>query len=134
MKRTYTERKIHSKTGDINRDLSPEQLAGIGAIALAYNYAESSIDRTLGLALGVVHKLYLPLVTRIGGIDGKIELIKLATADVRLPSELRDDLAESLGYFTTLKSYRDGIIHARVLDSALGLGEVVERRARHSEV
>jgi hypothetical protein len=70
MKRTYTERKTHSKTGDIKRDLSSEQLAGIGAVALAYNYAESSIDRALGLALGVGHKLYLPLVTRIGGMDG----------------------------------------------------------------
>jgi hypothetical protein len=67
-------------------------------------------------------------------MDGKIDLLKLAATDAKLPSELCDDLAESLGYFSTLKGFRDGIIHARVLDSALGLGEVVERRARHSEV
>ena len=67
-------------------------------------------------------------------MDGKIDLLKLAAADVNLPCELRSDLAESLGYFGTLKTYRDGVIHARVLDAVLGIGEVVERRARHSEV
>src|SRR6476660_5319147 len=49
MKRAYTERKTHRRTGDIKRDLSSDQLAGIGAVALAYNYAESSLDRALGL-------------------------------------------------------------------------------------
>jgi hypothetical protein len=133
MKRTYTPRKTHTKTGDIKRDLSVDQLAGIGAVALAYNYAESSLDRALGLALGVGLELHLRLVTRIGG-EEKTELLKLAAADMSLPSDLREDLAETLSYFLTLKGYRNGIIHARVLDAILGLGEVRGRGARHWEV
>jgi hypothetical protein len=103
MKRDYPGRKGHKKTGDIKRDLSQEQLAGIGAVALAYNYAESNIDRALGLALGLSHALYLQLVTRINGMEAKTDLLKKAAADVKLPEELRTDLAETLGYFVKLK-------------------------------
>ena len=134
MKRAYTERKKVSKTGDIKLDLTTAQLAGIGAVALAYNYGETAIDRALGLALGIGYKLYLPLVTRINGMDGKIDLLKLAAKEFNLPTNLQSDFAETLGYFATLKTYREGVIHARVLDADLGLGEVIERRARHSEV
>jgi hypothetical protein len=133
MKRAYTERKTHRRTGDIKRDLSSDQLAGIGAVALAYNYVESSLDRALGLALGMGPELRLRLVTRIRSED-KTELLKLAAADMNLPSDLREDLAETSSYFLTLKGYRNGIIHARVLDAALGLGEVRGRGARHWEV
>jgi hypothetical protein len=136
MKRPHS--KIAPTRGfrSIKEDVSTDQLAGIGAIVLIYNYAESAINRMLPVALGLSSGVYLSVTTRINGIDGKIEILKLAAADIGLPQDMRDFLADSLGNsgFSLFKKFRDAIIHARIHDPALGYGEVIESRGKMSQV
>lgn len=132
MKRSHRPRKFNPR----KLDLSTDQFAGIGKVAIAYNYAETSIDRCLAVALDLPAGMEMQVTSRINGIDGKIELIKKTATALSLPSELRLQVADTLGKtgFSLLKSYRDGVIHARVLDADLGIGEHVGRRAQHIDV
>lgn len=136
MKRPYTPRKATVRTGDIKRDLSQGQLAGIGAVAVAYNYAEAVIDKMLTQVTGVRGDIGVHLMSRINGVDGKIELIKMKAVELNLADDVRRGLSEALGEggFKLIKGYRDAIIHARVLDSNLELGEVILKRGRRHEI
>src|SRR5690348_11648845 len=131
MKRPYRSRKIDPGKRSLN--LSMEQLAGIGSVAVSYNRAETAVDRVLSLALDLPVELHQEVLTRINGTEGKITIIKKAAKAIGLPEGLLFPIADTLGEngFAKLKSYRDGIIHARVVDADLGIGEVMERRARH---
>lgn len=136
MKRNYISRKPTSRFVDAKRSLSKEQLAGIGAVAIAYNYAEQTIDRMLPPALGLTVTTYKGVVTRINGMDGKIEIIKDAALDLGMPEEMQKFLSVSLGQdnFGLFKKYRDAVIHTKIFDPALGIGELIERRGKHMQV
>jgi hypothetical protein len=137
MKRPFRQRRIVGASHDVKKDLSKDQLAAIGAVALAYNYAEAQIDQVLGAALDIWARPFLhEVTTRINGVDGKIEIIVKALPLLVTEDTIRADIEDSLGNnaFKRLKQYRDAIIHARVLDRELELGHVIERRARRSEV
>ena len=74
MKEPHSEltRRYSERTGDIKKDLTPQQLAGIGAAALAYNEAERRVDDLFQVATGLDDKLALEVSTRLSVIDGKI--------------------------------------------------------------
>src|SRR5947209_16390023 len=111
-----------TRTGHIRTDLSQAQLAGIGAVAVAYNEVEILLDVMLGVALGIRDSdVRTGLTSRINGADGKVELVKSVAENLGAPVVLKTLLAECLGKsgFGDLKIYRDAIIHARVLDSDL---------------
>lgn len=114
-------------------NFSQEQLAGIGAVAMAYNAGEEIIDEfvRIGFRMKLAPK---EILTRIGGIDGKIHLAKYAAQG--MPDDIREALSFSLGEngYSLLKKYRDGVIHARIFDKAKALGTVVERRNREAEM
>lgn len=126
MKRISTNQTA-KRTGIIRIDLTEKQLIGIGLVAITYNEAEILIDVLLSSLLGTSPKMSLELTSRINGIDGKIELIKLGVKDLESPASFLSLLTKSLGKegnngFSELKKYRDGIIHARILDASLGIG------------
>jgi hypothetical protein len=140
MKPPAVRRKATVRTGDIKKDLSTEQLAGIGAVAVAYNYAETMIDQMMVLALNVpeiiASHINPHITSRINGVDGKIAIVKLCAEHLGLAEDIRLSMAEARGTcgFGVLKGYRDAVIHARVLDSNLQLGERLERQGRRHEV
>jgi hypothetical protein len=136
MKRPATKRPTN-RSGNIRNDLTPEQLASIGAVAILYNEVELFLDIMVGGTLSIdSNELRASLTSRINGTDGKIEIMKAAAANLGAPEPLRVALAEALGLdgFGQLKAYRDVIIHARVLDSSVGIGISAPKRGKFSEI
>ena len=106
-------------------------MAALGAMALAFNETEAAIDRLFFVVTALSDKLQMEVSTRVGGIDGKIEIIKRGGEQFLTGSELHQ-FQETLGegVFGTLKDYRDGAIHVRHLNPSTGVGVKVDRRAR----
>jgi hypothetical protein len=135
MKRPHVE-YAGNRSGDILHDLTEKQLAGVGSVALAYNEAEVLIDALLSLALGLWPNTALELTSRINGIDGKIELAKIAMRELGAAKAIQDLLSQSLGNdgFAQLKKYRDGVIHARITHAPAGIAVTPGKRGRTSDV
>jgi hypothetical protein len=129
-------RRYVGKSGDIKKDLSQQQLAAIGAVAMAYNKVEEEIDDLFWAATQLKGPLSLEVVTRINGIDGKIAIIKAAANFYGMEEEDRRCLEEALGngVFKRLKSYRDAVIHSRPINAAIGVGIRFDRQAKVNEV
>lgn len=137
-------KRLHSthpgnRTGDIKRDLTEKQLAGIGSAALAYNEAEVLIDALLSFALGLWPEVAVHLTSRINGIDGKIELAKIAVADLGASDEVKEVLASSFGGegksgFSELKRYRDAIVHARISNASAGIAITPGHRGKINDI
>jgi hypothetical protein len=135
MRRPRTTQRA-KRTADIRKDMTESQLAGIGAVALAYNEVDSLIDVGVSLALhlwpGVAHEV----TSRIFGVESKIELLKLALRDIGASEEVQWVVAQIVGKgeFLLFKKYRDAVIHARVLDAAKGIAIFQSRKAQMEEV
>jgi hypothetical protein len=136
MKRPHQTKVRTLRQLDIRKDLTPEQLAGIGAVAIAYHYAENTINRMIAVVLSLTGNTHIDVVTRINGVDGKIAIVKSGAKELGIPENIRNFMAESLGEgaFKLFKKYRDAIIHARILDPIAGIGELLESKGTHSEI
>jgi hypothetical protein len=123
--------KIIPRIVDIKAEIPEAQLAAIGAMALAFNEVEAAIDRLFFVVTDLAEPLQLEISTRIGGLDGKVQVIPKGAA-LFLEREDLGQLQELLGkgVFGTLKDYRDGVIHARHIDVKTGIGTKVARRAQ----
>jgi hypothetical protein len=124
------------RTGDIRKDYSEKQLAKIGAVALAYNEAEIQIDALIHLAFNLTGPDALELLSRINGVDGKIEIAKSALSELGATPEIQTLVSNSLGKngFQLLKQYRDAVIHARDLDTVSGIATTAVKRGVLYEV
>jgi hypothetical protein len=133
MKRPDTKRKVQT-TGNVRNDLSQEQLAGIGSVAIIYNETEWLLDHVLIAALN--SGVYRELTSRIHGVDGKIAITKVAMQKINPPPGFLDLLNATLGDsgFSLLKRYRDAVVHAQVLDAPAGIGRTAAKRGRIEEV
>lgn len=138
MKRDHNQAHVGRHSGNIRQDLSHDQLATIGGIALAYNDLEGCIDELFFAVSALPKALRLEISTRINGIEGKIEIIKCGAALAGLVPEDQKQLAEALGRgercFMNLKSYRDAVIHCRVINSIASIGLRTDRRAKLIDV
>jgi hypothetical protein len=134
MKRPDTGRAVR-RSGDIRRDFTRVQLAGIASVALAYNEAERSIDTILGLALSLGN-ISNDVIGRINGVEGKVELTKLALREIGCPQPIRDSIAHTLGDagFMLLKKFRDRIIHTSMVDTAAAIARSPANRGTFEEV
>jgi hypothetical protein len=128
--------KYVGTSGDIKKDLSQEQLAAIGAVAMAYNKAEEEIDHLFGIATKLDDRLLLAVSTRIHGIDGKIAIIKHAATIFGVAPDAIAALNDTLGGdgFVKLKGLRDAAVHARLINAAIGVGVRIDKRAQINEV
>jgi hypothetical protein len=113
-----------TKLQSIKDVVSDEQLAGIGAVAVAFNHIEDAVDRMLRPGLGLSPEMSLAVISRIDGIAAKVEIAKLAAQDIGLPKDVTTFLSESLGEdgVGLLKRYRDAILQARCFDEPVGKG------------
>jgi hypothetical protein len=136
MKRPSSRFRHSKRSGDIRKDLTPEQLAGIGSVTLAYNEAEILIDILLSLSLGLLSYVAHEITSRINGIDGKIALAKIGMNYVNADETTMRLLGETLGDggFSLYKKYRDAVIHARVLDAPQAIAISPAKRGKTDEV
>src|ERR1700733_6338850 len=119
MKRPGSKNRPKYVTDDIERDLSPKQLAKVGAISFAYNKAEERVEELLGVVTGLHGEMLLQVSTRINGLDGKIAIVTNGAKSLGLSEENQHLLEETLGedVFQKLKKYRDAVIHARLVSA-----------------
>jgi hypothetical protein len=134
MKRAAKDRPV-KRTGNVRKDLSENQLAWIGSVALAYNETELILDLILTSALGQ-NDLGHALTSRINGTEGKIEILKTAIANLKAEQPIRDAIALTLGAdgFSGLKKYRDRVIHARIRDAKNAIAQSPASRGKFEEV
>lgn len=128
-------RRFSVRSSDPFENLSTEQLSYIGAIALLYNDIEAIVDALLSLALRVTIRPQ-ELTSRINGMEGKIALIKVGARHWGFSDAEMTHLEDVLGNggFQLMKTWRDAVIHAQVLDAPSGVAKVNERKGRVSEV
>lgn len=119
---------------DIKQTMGVDTLSKIGAISLAYNYAEHALDLLLHESAGLSPALAVEIATRINGSDGKVAIIRKAIESEDYTSDAKACFHASLDGFGEYKRYRDGVIHSRVHDSAKGIGFRVERQGKITQV
>jgi hypothetical protein len=135
MKRTPSHKRSSFRSSDPFENLSTEQLSYIGAIALLYNDVEALVDTLCSLALHITIRPQ-ELTSRINGMDGKIELIKLGARHWGFNASEMTLLEDLLGKggFKLMKTWRDAVIHCQIVDAPTALARVHERQGRVSDV
>lgn len=133
MKRSTPLRTHGIRSSDPFNNLSIDQLAYIGAVAMLFNDLESEIDE---MCAKCVAPDIQPreIVGRINGLDGKVGIIKHAAKQWGFDESEMQILEDTLGQgegFQGLKGLRDGVVHARVFDMTTS---VARTRGRHGKV
>lgn len=124
-----------NRQGDIKKDLSINQLAGIGAVATAFTEAEYIIDAMIFHAISIPRDLGLTITTRINGIDGKVEItLQLCREFLKFPDAAYDTLHQTLIGFKEYKRFRDQVVHAHIIDADAAIGLRIGRRAKMSNI
>ena len=119
----------------VRTDVDKEQLALIGAICLEWNFIEDMIDFTLFHVWEMDHDASIETSSRIHGIDGKLAIIKQCVRVVkRHPEPIQSVIATTLDAVAEHKTFRDGVIHARLLDPKSDVAPTSISRGRASEV
>jgi hypothetical protein len=129
-------------SGNIRKDLTKSQRAGIGEVAIAFNEAEAVLDLLLVFVLGLHQPLGAEVTSRINGLEGKVEIAKAGMQNLMTAVPNRGDkdikilLSETLGNegFLSLKRYRDAVIHAYRLDVPTGTARTSTKRGKSYEV
>jgi hypothetical protein len=135
MKRTSGLRHHGVRSTDPFKNLSADQLAYIGAIAMLYNDVEAVVDGLCGGALRIPFNDQ-EVLSRINGIEGKYALIKIGARHWGFDDSEMAHLGEALGDGGChgLKKWRDAVIHARMFDIESSVARVYERQGRVAEV
>ena len=125
MKRKFQIPNSGSSFGDLKKDLTQEELAGIGAVAILYNELEYGVDMLTALTLRLPQAYWLPAVKRIGSSDSKIELVRMAADEfdrhltIYNQSEflIGSVVKGTLDGTSLCKKLRDAVVHCRVYNS-----------------
>lgn len=133
-----TASKLHRpfRKYDFLTEVDPERLRLIGAVALAWNWLEATVDATLATSLGLHPAMWVEVQSRIGGFDGKIAIIKAAlpTLEADMPDDIRLAIRKCLNATENYKSIRDHIIHVRPARPEEDVSETFQRRGNVKEV
>lgn len=139
MRRTSPRPERPSRAYDPLAEVDPERLKLIGAISLAWNWIEGSIDSSLSVALRLHPSMWFDVTTRINGLDSKFALLKqcatLYLSDMSAAfDETRRQMADTIGEVSVAKKYRDGVIHVRLTAPEELSGEIPVGKGRLDEV
>lgn len=117
---------------DIRRDLSPEQLAGIGAIAIAWNEIEFMLDVALYSGEELAASCLQDDLPR-RRLDDKIKHARKAADRWRLPADYLNSIELTASAFSDLKELRNAVIHSRVFDERNGIGHRITLKGEIQE-
>lgn len=114
-------------------NFSGEQLRLIGSVAMVYNAVENLLYLVAGRFIGYPGDVS-QITRRINGTDGIVEIAKVAIK--RLPPIATNEvtLCDTLSYFSTLKTYRDAVVHSVAFDVGEGIAEQRGRRGTLQQV
>ncbi|MEJ0062594.1 MAG: hypothetical protein WDO70_05185 [Alphaproteobacteria bacterium] len=138
MKRNRQHDALTVRGSDVKQNLSQEQLAAIGAVTIAWNEMELFINYLVCVCAWIPWPLVLEVTTRINGLEGQVQIIR-KSIELHARMKLIDDetvrnVGRSLDAILEFKKYRDAVVHARVLDSAHGIGELIRKQGKQEEV
>lgn len=115
-------------SGDVRRDMSPDQLRGIGEVAMAYNITERTLDFVLMAAMSLDH-MWTEVLTRINGSDGKIGILNKYSIEV-LGASINKTVSDTMSAFGTVKKHRDDIIHSIVYNNVDAVADRIARQGK----
>lgn len=118
---------------DIRRDLSTEQLAGIGAVAVAWNEIEFMLDVVLYSGEKRPASCLQDDLPR-KRLDEKIRHAGTAIVRWGLSSEAMRCFENTAAAFSTFKELRNAVIHSRVFDSWNAIGHRFTPKGQLQEV
>jgi hypothetical protein len=119
----------------IEQALSPEQLAGIGKVAVLWADCDEllniSLHRGLRLPTGISRAVISTLSTH-----KKTNLINSSAEDLLLSQAARDIIADTMSAVGELGDLRDAIVHAavNVFDTENGVGTLIARSGKKYDV
>jgi len=122
---------------DYLKKVDAPRLRLMGAITLAWNWIEWTIDVALAVSLETHPDMWLELTSRINGMEGKVELLKKTLAlsgYPPLPDGADPLVRKFLGAVGSYKKLRDGLIHARLTEPKAIIAETVQRRGVTDEM
>lgn len=120
---------------DVRSDTKQSHLAIIGAVTIAWNDVEAHVDAVLCGAIDAPGTMRLEITSRIYGFDGKIAIIKSAAKNhVGFSETICKMIENTCGACEEHKRYRDGIVHARMLDPDDPIAETSQRKGKTDEV
>ena len=117
--------KVAPTYADIKQIIKAEQLAAIGALALAFNEVEGTIDRLFFATTELSDQLQFEISTRMGGSTDRLVIVKIVAKQLLDEQEMeffQNCLSDGDRGFGTLSDCRNGIIHVRNLSSATNVG------------
>ena len=82
MKKKTKANPNHEFSADIKRRISEKQLAGVGAVILAFNNLKSTFDQFVMTVTDLQGDLGWEVCARLSGLDAKIAVIKKGSADI----------------------------------------------------
>ena len=121
MKRPIKGSRGGGKIKPIQLSFTTAQLAGIGAVAMAYNEAEGALHWLAGACMNYPSS-YSEVTSRISGTEGLIAIILIAVKGLAL-EEIKSTFETTLRAFTEQKKLRDAVIHSHLFDYASAIGE-----------
>lgn len=122
-------------SSDVLINMSETQLALIGAVAMAYNLAESHLHEMVGSCLRYPGPSW-DVVSRINGAEGMVQIIVSAVEHLNVPLETREAFEATLNDqgFLKLKGLRDVVVHARIFDAGTAVGHTPKRRGKKEDI
>jgi hypothetical protein len=134
MRRPYNEvRPIEiNGTHDPKEDLSVAQRAAFGTAILTYNLLEDGHSALFWVMS------YLPgkkeIADKVQHIDEKTAFMQSAVEAASLDPEDVERIREALLRFEELKSYRNAMVHCRIIDASIGVGLSDGLKGKRSEI
>lgn len=120
MKSKHRKRSTGARFAGILQSFTSEQLKWIGAVAMAFNEAEAVMHRVFGACINFPENTE-HISSRIG-IGNLPTLVMLVAPRFGLDDAVVKIIERTLvgEGFTQMKSWRDGVIHARLMDMSSG--------------
>jgi len=134
MKRSSKIHKSGIRTGDLEKDLTPEQFGLIGRIAIAYNECEILVQLIYGACFGATSKISEEFISRTNGLESTVVLARKAIREFDECKEHHADFDKTLEFFMELKRFRDAVVHSRMFHVPAGIGKGSLNKGSQSEV
>jgi hypothetical protein len=120
---------------NVRTDVDKEKLQLIGAICLEWNFIEDIVDYALFHAWEMQWDASVEVASRINGMEGKFAIIKRCVRTVaRHPEPIPSIIDTTIDAVAEYKRYRDGVVHARLLDPKSNVATLSVNRGRADEV
>ncbi len=113
-------------TENIEQDLSPAQLCGIGKVAIAWNDVEYLIDNALYSGMRLPSIFWTEITNQMAK-NAKIKLIAAAAESMNFSDKIKKVIDNTTKEINQLSIFRNAVIHARVYDNTNGIGQLITR-------